>query len=340
MIAPEDHGGGSGFGEAEAGIVAAILALADQRPDAPAIRSKALGLWRTMTRRDLAGAVLHLAGGLGGHVRPGEPACLAAQPSPEALIADLALRRLCARAVLCDPDDAPDGIAAAIGAARLVLTDRSDLPLPGGAPTVVLLRGEPAAGHGGTVLVLDEVRRKLAPARPRAPGPVPQDGDITPEDHRICFAPLLEPGELRAQRRVLARGGVLDFVERPDTVAEDMEALQPTLCDAPAAFWAVMHEEVEAAARAATGFQRRCYRAALAMNGRPSAGGSVSMPARLARGLVLGRLRNRLGIVRLRRATVTDGDVPAPVRDWFRALGVDVRAEHRSEEPDARRGTT
>jgi long-chain acyl-CoA synthetase len=112
---------------------------------------------------------------------------------------------------------------------------------------------------------------------------------------------------------------ISNYLESAATLAENLQELQPTVLAADPQTWERLHERANQAAAAATPLQRALYRWAI----RAGQGGGLS--ATLARLVVLHAVRRELGLGRLRLAYIGAAPVPAEVRRWASALGIQIQ---------------
>ena len=157
--------------------------------------------------------------------------------------------------------------------------------------------------------------------------------DLHPGDERLAFIPASH-----AIERVLGlylslyAGVVSNYVERPDTIAEDLREVQPTVFLAPPHIWERFHSRIAVASAAAGRVQRWLYRWAMAVGareaGQRSAGRAPSawtfVQAWVLRGIVLGNVRRELGLARLRLGLIGASPVSPELLRWTMALGLNV----------------
>jgi long-chain acyl-CoA synthetase len=117
----------------------------------------------------------------------------------------------------------------------------------------------------------------------------------------------------------LVHGVVSNLVENAETVPENLREVQPTVLMAMPRVWASLSEHIVAAVAAATPLQRALTRWAVS----PARSGPLRAVARF---LVIGRLRQALGMSRLRRGWVTGSPAPPELVRWYAALGIELQA--------------
>ncbi len=150
-------------------------------------------------------------------------------------------------------------------------------------------------------------------------------------DERICFLPLCHIVErVIGAYSSLYCGSVLNFVESPDTVAENVREIAPTLMFAVPRVWEKFYSAVTIAVQEATPLQRAAYRCAIGIGrrvvervlaGRP-VGAGLKLGFRLARALVLDNVRRSIGIHRARALFTGAAPISPDLIRWFLALGV------------------
>lgn len=172
-------------------------------------------------------------------------------------------------------------------------------------------------------------------------------GQVLPqgeEDERICFLPLCHALErILGQFYSLYTGTVLNFVENPQTVAENVREIQPTVFIAVPRIWEKFHSSVNLRMRDAMPIERWCYERALALGQRvvqrQLAGEPVPVLLALAYGLarllVLTNVRKVLGLNRVRMLGTGGAPISPELLRWFMALGLDVGEGYGMTESSA-----
>jgi len=152
-------------------------------------------------------------------------------------------------------------------------------------------------------------------------------------DERLAFLPMCHVSErISGIYQALYTGTISNYVEGPETVAENLRELQPTILGAVPRFWERLHSRIQIAINDATWMQRLAYRWAIGLGRRMVdarlAGRSPSAPLRLgyalASRLVLRNVRRELGLDRIRWATVGAAPTSPELIRWFLALGIDL----------------
>ena len=150
-------------------------------------------------------------------------------------------------------------------------------------------------------------------------------------DERMCFLPLCHIAErLIGEYSALMSGAVLNFVENPDTVAENVREIAPTTFFAVPRVWEKFYSSVAIAVKEASGVQQLVYGwaisvgvkvAELVLAGRPVPG-SLKAQFTLAKWLALNNVRKLLGIHRCRFLLTGAAPIAPDLIRWYMALGV------------------
>jgi len=156
---------------------------------------------------------------------------------------------------------------------------------------------------------------------------LPQDG----RDERMCFLPLCHIAErMVGAYASLYAGAVLNFVENPATVAENVREIAPTLFFAVPRVWEKFYSGVAIAIQEASPLQQAVYAWGLSVGTRVAelvlAGRAVPvglrLKFRLARLLALDNVRKMLGIHRCRALLTGAAPISPELIRWYLALGV------------------
>jgi long-chain acyl-CoA synthetase len=175
-------------------------------------------------------------------------------------------------------------------------------------PAVLLLPRTGASRiltHGDTLHLVANTRSLLA---------------LRAGDERLALLPMCHVME-----RVLGLYLALDarvisnYLESPDTVAENLQEVQPAMLGTDVQIWELLHARASNAAAGATRLQRQLYRGAIAAGQR---GGPL---AALARVCVLRAVRQELGLSRLRHAYIGAASPPPEIGRWAQALGIAIQ---------------
>jgi long-chain acyl-CoA synthetase len=150
---------------------------------------------------------------------------------------------------------------------------------------------------------------------------------LRPRDERLAVLRMSDTTErIWGLYLALNTGCVSNYLESPETAAENLQELQPTVLGADAEAWAHLHARATRLAKSATRVQRLAYGWALKAGRRGGSGGALAGP------LVLHAVRRELGLNRLRAAYVAGPVVGAGTLDWARSLGIIIQ---RLDEPVA-----
>jgi len=154
---------------------------------------------------------------------------------------------------------------------------------------------------------------------------------LTAEDTRMCVLPLCHIAErLVGVYAGLYGGSVLNFVERPDTLPENVREISPTFFFAVPRVWEKFYSAVSIAVAESTRLQKFAYAWAIGtgrgvatrvLEGRPV---GLALKARflLARLLVLNNVRKMIGIHRARCLGTGAAPISPDLVRWYLALGV------------------
>jgi long-chain acyl-CoA synthetase len=150
-------------------------------------------------------------------------------------------------------------------------------------------------------------------------------------DERMCFLPLCHVAErLGGEYFALYSGAVLNFVENPDTVPENVREIAPTVFTAVPRVWEKFYSAVTIALSEASRVQQLCYGWAIGVGrqvaDRVLAGEPVpaTLKARftLARWLALNNVRKMIGIHRARYLVTGAAPIAPDLVRWYLSLGV------------------
>ncbi|OUL98241.1 AMP-dependent synthetase/ligase [Variovorax sp. JS1663] len=150
-------------------------------------------------------------------------------------------------------------------------------------------------------------------------------------DERMCFLPLCHIAErLGGEYFALYTGAILNFVENPETVPENVREIAPTVFTAVPRVWEKFYSGVMIALKEASGLQQAAYGWSIgvgsAIAGRVLAGQPVGAGLRLkfmlARWLALDNVRKLIGIHRARFLVTGAAPISPELVRWYLALGV------------------
>ena len=155
----------------------------------------------------------------------------------------------------------------------------------------------------------------------------------TPDDDKMGFLPLCHIAErMFGQLLSLETGARLNYVENPETVAENVREIAPTVMMAVPRIWEKFYSAVSIRIKEATPMQRWAYQKALGIGykvaelrfaGKPVSAG-LALAFRLARFLVLDNVRRAIGAHRIRFAVTGAAPISPELIKWYYALGVDM----------------
>ncbi|MBK6866087.1 MAG: AMP-binding protein [Ideonella sp.] len=150
-------------------------------------------------------------------------------------------------------------------------------------------------------------------------------------DERMCFLPLCHVAErLGGEYFALYAGAVLNFVENPDTVPENVREIAPTVMTAVPRVWEKFYSAVMIAIAEAGAVQQALYRWAIGIGERVAAKvlagaevtGALKLQFMLARWLALDNVRRLIGIHRARFLVTGAAPIAPDLVRWYMALGV------------------
>jgi len=143
-----------------------------------------------------------------------------------------------------------------------------------------------------------------------------------PTDERLAFLPVCSVTErVLGLYAALLAGTVTNLVENAETVPENLQEVRPTVMIAMPRIWEKFHARVTVAVAEAGRMQAWLYAWALRIGLRGSGNGPLH---RIARLLVLDRVRAAIGLDRLRWAGVAGAAIAPELVAWYRAVGIDL----------------
>ena len=157
---------------------------------------------------------------------------------------------------------------------------------------------------------------------------VPEGGE------RIAFLPLCHIAERMIGEYVpILRRSVINFVENPDTVFEDLREVQPHVFFAVPRVWEKIYSQVMITLSEAGNVQKAAYAWALSANAEEakaraegrSAGGWTALKAKLGRALVINNVRRMVGLDRVQLALTGAAPISADLIRWYQSLGIPLR---------------
>jgi long-chain acyl-CoA synthetase len=161
----------------------------------------------------------------------------------------------------------------------------------------------------------------------RAAEGLPQDA----RDERMCFLPLCHIAErLLGAYAAIYTGTILNFVENPETVPENVREIAPTTLFAVPRVWEKFYSAVTIAIKESTPLQRLVYAWSIRVGGQIAdlflAGRTIPAGLKLrfilARWLALDNVRKMIGIRRARYLTTGAAPISPDLIRWYLSLGV------------------
>ena len=162
------------------------------------------------------------------------------------------------------------------------------------------------------------------------PVPFTEQSDL---DDKMTFLPLCHIAErLIGQFTSLEFGSRMNFVENPDTIAENIREIAPTIFLGVPRVWEKFYSAVSIRMKEATRFEQWIYQAALGVGFKVSEAKTAAKPVGpvlsainwLARSLVLDNVRKVIGVHRMRIALTGAAPIAPDLIKWYRALGVEM----------------
>jgi long-chain acyl-CoA synthetase len=157
----------------------------------------------------------------------------------------------------------------------------------------------------------------------------PQDA----RDERMCFLPLCHIAErVGGEYHALYTGAVMNYVENPETVPENVREIAPTVFTAVPRVWEKFYSGVLIALRDSSRLQQWAYKTAIGVGQRVAALRETRKPVPaglrlafwLARLLVLDNVRKAIGVHRARVLITGAAPISPDLVRWFMALGLEM----------------
>ncbi len=154
-----------------------------------------------------------------------------------------------------------------------------------------------------------------------------------PKDERMAFLPLCHIAErLGGEYHALHSGAVLNFVENPETVPENVREISPTVFTAVPRIWEKFYSGVLIRLKEAGPFQQWAYSVAIGTGQRVAAlrearkvvPGALAFKFWLARLLVLNNIRKVIGVHRARILITGAAPISPDLVRWYMALGLEM----------------
>jgi long-chain acyl-CoA synthetase len=150
-------------------------------------------------------------------------------------------------------------------------------------------------------------------------------------DERMCFLPLCHIAErLAGEYFSLYTGAILNFVENPETIPENVREIAPTVFTAVPRVWEKFYSGVMIGLKEATRLQQAAYAWSIGVGtqivdkvlaGQP-VDGVLKFKFALARLLALNNVRKMIGIHRSRFLVTGAAPISPDLVKWYLALGV------------------
>ena len=150
-------------------------------------------------------------------------------------------------------------------------------------------------------------------------------------DERMCFLPLCHIAErMGGEYHALYTGTVLNFVENPQTVPENVCEIAPTVFTAVPRVWEKFYSGVMISLKEASALQQAAYAWSIGVGaqiadtvlaGRP-VDWFLKFKFKLARWIALDNVRKLIGIHRARFLVTTAAPISPDLVKWYLALGV------------------
>jgi long-chain acyl-CoA synthetase len=154
-----------------------------------------------------------------------------------------------------------------------------------------------------------------------------------PEDERMAFLPLCHIAErVGGQYHSLHSGAVLNFVENPETVPENVREIAPTIFTAVPRVWEKFYSGVMIRLKEAGRLQQWAYSVAIGIGAKVAAAKEARRPVPaglrvafwLARLLVLNNVRRLIGVHRTKVCITGAAPIAPDLVRWYMALGVEM----------------
>ncbi len=151
------------------------------------------------------------------------------------------------------------------------------------------------------------------------------------QDECMCFLPLCHIAErIGGEYFSLYTGSVLNFVENPETVPENVREIAPTVFTAVPRVWEKFYSGVMLALKEAGPLQQTAYAWAIGVGERvadrvlagQAVGAGLRAQFKLARWLVLNNVRKLIGIHRARYLVTGAAPISPELVRWYLCLGV------------------
>jgi len=152
-------------------------------------------------------------------------------------------------------------------------------------------------------------------------------------DERMCFLPLCHIAErLGGEYHALHAGAVMNFVENPETVPENVREISPTIFTAVPRVWEKFYSGVLLQLKESGPLQRWAYGVAIGIGtrvaqrreARQPVPGGLAAAFWLSRVLVLNNVRKVIGVHRARILITGAAPISPDLVRWYMALGLNM----------------
>ena len=153
------------------------------------------------------------------------------------------------------------------------------------------------------------------------------------DDERMAFLPLCHIAErLGGEYHALYSGAVLNFVENPDTVPENVREISPTIFTAVPRVWEKFYSGVLIGLKDAGPLQQWAYKAAIGIGYRQAqlreerkpVPAGLGLAFWFARLLVLNNVRKLIGVHRAKFLVTGAAPISPDLVRWYMALGMEM----------------
>ena len=158
--------------------------------------------------------------------------------------------------------------------------------------------------------------------------------EVTDRDESMIYLPMAHAAErLMSYTRLLLVGGIFNFAEKPETLFADVKEVAPTIFGGMPRSWEKLKAKIEIGIEEATWLKRRLYRWAQAAGMRAARMEIEKRPLTLllwlertlADWMVLRKLRERLGLHRVRSVWTGAAPIAPEMIHYFWGLGLPIR---------------
>jgi long-chain acyl-CoA synthetase len=155
----------------------------------------------------------------------------------------------------------------------------------------------------------------------------------SPEDERMAFLPLCHIAErVGGEYHAVYAGAVLNFVENPETVPENVREIAPTIFTAVPRVWEKFYSGVLIRLKEAGLLQQWAYKVAIGIGYRQAklreerkpVPGGLAFAFWLARLLVLNNVRKVIGVHRAKFLVTGAAPISPDLVRWYMALGLEM----------------